>query len=81
MVGRPIVKCRDIMEKIQNLFNKGQIKNKTIAGLKASAVSVMMVSHSDASSKLEERKGDKEEKLKKLRSSHMRRCRSHVKKK
>lgn len=64
MVGHPIIKCRDIMETIQDLFNKGEIKYETSATPKAAAANIMMVSHSDASLKLEERKGDKEGKAK-----------------
>lgn len=40
-----MVKCHDIMEKIQDLFNKGEIKYKAIATPKAPTGKVWTVSH------------------------------------
>lgn len=44
-----MVKCRDLMERIQDLFNKWDIKYKTTITLKAPAANVMVASHSSLS--------------------------------
>lgn len=67
MVGHPTVKCRDIMEKIQKLFNKGEIKYKTTTMQKA-LVANIMISHSTSSIKLQDKGKEEGEQSKGNRS-------------
>ena len=61
MVGHPTVKCRDIMEKIQELLNKSEIKYKATTAEKAPAANAMTVSHSASSLKIEDKEKEDDE--------------------